>query len=235
MKALLVLLSLFPISALAYDIPDLGPGLGVSVTNTEKGNYYSLLLEDVHHFNQLNNTLYHVVEYGYGHAEFEFGNGFGVNLTANSGMAWVHMRPDQEGVHLFFGTDIGGRLILNTDGDVHSYYEWLPALAPGLQFGLGQSRLVIAGKLGVAVGDYDRPNWWPDANASYGLGIDLATQHFFFGADMLYFGSNQMYTADALVKLNDYWFGVRGEDIFNNSLGIQEERISVMFKARWLP
>lgn len=206
-------------------------GFGFSHTTGNSGNYYGFSIGDFNHFDQSFKDRFDMYHYGYGRSTLTVGNGVELKLSANSGITLYGLKDHKEDLFAHVGVDVGGRLLLNSNTAVKSYYEWMPALVLGPQWRVGTFTGMVASKWGIAIGNYDRPNLLPDLYPSYGLGVYLNNKVLDFGADYARFGDNFLLSLDAVYKFDNKSLNLRIDTRDNYPGGLKENNISLLFKT----
>jgi hypothetical protein len=147
-------------------------GIG-SLVSTEGGaSDYEMVLESNHHFQQRPGFM-DLRQYGFGQSRVELGSSIGFTASAVSGITVIGLRG-----HESFSPHLGiepfnGKLSINSSDHRQGYYEWLPMVAFGPQFGAGHCRFLPLIRGGGAVGNLGRQDNLPRAHASYGAGSHL--------------------------------------------------------------
>lgn len=225
MKYLILLLiaSLLPHSA------QCDPGIGASQTQGNGGNLYSLEIGDYAHFNQKEKIL-GFYRYGFGRGSLEIGNGIGVNLSSDGGFTLWGLYDSGDGIMPQLGLDIGGRVRVNSNQVVKSYYEWLPAATWGPQFRLGDVNILLVGKAGAALGTFDKSGILPDASGLLAGALYVNTPFIDLGISYSEFGGNKLISFDTIYKCDKLSLGLRVESLGNEIKNLKEVTTSALVK-----
>ena len=209
---------------------DIGVGVGPSISRSNGNNLYSLNVNDINHFNQIDKS-YGYAQYGSGGGGIQIGNGIGVDMNATSGLS-LYGLGEGEGVAPHVGFDLGGRIRLNTNSGINSFYQWLPAVTVGPQFGWGRSRLLLLAKAGASVGNYDKTGLLPNFYWSYGAGLCLTTASVDVSSGLMLFGDNKAITADVMVNLGDHKVGLRLEHWTNPTKALEDNSAALILRSK---
>lgn len=224
-KKIILMILLFPTISKAAESVGVGPGL----LQSQKGSFYGLNAVDMHYFDQIEQS-YGVSHYGYGSSGIQIGNGIGINLMANSGII-LHGLEENEGATILVGTDLGGKILMNSNSSIKSYYQWLPAMTLGPQFGFGKNRLAFLVKGGIAAGNYDKHGIMPDIYGSYGAGFYSKLGLVNLSADRILFGNNQVNRGSISLDFNKFELGLQAESWNNKSKGLTDNSANIILKT----
>lgn len=231
MKKLLVLFVML-IGAAEAGEEVVGIGIGPGISRSNGTNLYYLNINDINHFDQIE-TTYGFTQYGSGGGGIQIGNGVGIDLNATSGMSLIGL-GEREGIAPQIGFDLGGRIRLNTNSAINSFYQWLPAVTVGPQIGWGKSRLLLLAKGGASLGNYDNIGIMPNMYWSYGGGVALATEAVDISSGFMFFGDNSVVTGDVMTKCFKLKVGVRAEHWTNRVKGLEDNSVALIFKETLL-
>lgn len=159
MKLYLVLFLLFSLNAYA------DPKFGVIAGDSE-----ALIIGDNNLFSQ-DNYEFGIQRYGGGESWLQVGNGLGINLGSEGGV-FMNTAPEADIVKAKVGLEVAsGHIVLNTNGAISSYYQWLPMVSAGPQVSIFGYELYLAARAGGSVGDFGNAGLLPHFHNAFGYGI----------------------------------------------------------------
>lgn len=218
------------LAAWFYAQPAYGdPGVGLGVIQGNGGNQYNLEIGDFSHFNQKEKT-FGLYRYGFGRGTLEIGNGIGLNLSSDGGFTLWGLYNNGDGIMPQLGVDIGGRIHVNSNPAVKSYYQWLPALTWGPQFRLEGVNILVVGKAGAAIGTYDKLGILPDASGLIGAALYSNTPLVDLGFSYSEFGDSRLISFDTVYRHDKLSLGLRIESLGNELKNLREVSASALIK-----
>ncbi len=153
-----------------------GPvGIGVSTVNAETPDHSSnrngfyLTLYGNNHFQQRRDT-YSLRRYGHGQGRLELGSNAGIMLSAMTGVTWIGLdRGSGWSPHI--GVEpANGTIALQSGTRRNTYYQWLPMVSAGVQYGAGPCRVLPLIRAGGAGGSLGHSGLQPRFGYAYGAG-----------------------------------------------------------------
>jgi hypothetical protein len=198
--ALVLSILLYPSFSLADKEPPVVWGLiGGSSTGFVSAGY--------HLFNEQrdNDDFFglHLPRYGSSLNRLQIGNGVGISINSVVGFTESYS-------FITVGFEpTSGRVVLNTNSNIESYFEWMPALSLGPKFTLLGVDVSIHGRYGFAVGDMGLVGLSPEFTSSYGWAAYLNTRLISIAAESTYIGSGSLIKS---LDVKSGFFIIRYED-----------------------
>lgn len=159
----LLLLFLF-LNYVAFADDNKGASLGLTAGQTK-----GFAVGDYNLFDQ-DKLTFGIKRYGGGYSRLYIGNGVGLQLTAQGGV-FLNDTPDSD-IGMRVGAEpVGGRINLNTNSQVESYYQWLPMISAGPEFNLLGDMIYVALRAGGSVGNYGNVGILPYFHDAFGAGF----------------------------------------------------------------
>jgi hypothetical protein len=206
MLALLLLSAASSLASAALISNDENVIVGLHAEN----GFYGVAGLDTNHFNQGDKYM-GIYRYGYGHGGFSLGNGIGLRMQSNSGWRWLGGLREAEGIAPIVALEGGGHLQYNTNSLIHSYYQWTPGLAFGIQTNAKGWRTTMVVQAGPTIGNYSSPNMIPYIESRIGAGFYTNAGPLNLGGTLSRIGPHSGLSVDLLIKVDGFYLGSRYE------------------------
>lgn len=206
---MLLLLLLSASSALA-NAALLEQGENVIIGPQMGNGFYGLSVLDTNHFNQGDKYM-GLYRYGYGHAGISLGNGIGIRMASSSGWRWLGGLKEQEGLAPLVALEGGGHLEYNTNALIHSYYQWQPGVAVGVQANIAGWHSTLMLQAGPTLGNYSSPNMLPYIEPRVGAGLYTHVGPISIGGTLSLIGPHSDLSVDVLALIGRTYIGARYE------------------------